>query len=75
MTSLGLPYLLMKKVYKDAFAPHDVSADDPFYLNIKKKSLDLYYATVSCIHSGPFQEVKDLIFLRYRNLNTTRDRI
>lgn len=45
--NIGLPYLLMKKFYKDSFIPHDISADDPHYLQLKKKSLETYYARVS----------------------------
>ncbi len=43
---LGLLYLLMKKAYIDCFVLHEPSAEEPYYLRIKQKSLEEYYLKV-----------------------------
>lgn len=45
---VGLPYLLVKGVYKDAFILHDQSVADPANIRIKEKFPDQYANLVSC---------------------------
>ena len=41
-TFAGLPYLLMKGVYKDAFIVHEPSAQDPSMMKLKEKDPEKY---------------------------------